>query len=243
MKVLVNPAKSQDVVAVVGTRLNPMNVIFLGPPGSGKGTQAKRLATSQGMFHFSTGDAFREAIAKQTTVGKKIKGFVDGGQLVPDDVVSELVFEKLKAGVPKAGVLLDGYPRTLQQAKSLDEFSVSERFQIGSVIFFDVNAEDLIRRLSARRQCPKCQEVFNLVTRPPRVEGRCDLCSTELVQRPDDRAEVVKERLAVYDRQTAPLLAYYEGKKGFHRINAAQEIDRVYAQIMGIFRENPSSSR
>src|ERR1044071_200357 len=198
-----------------------MNIIFLGPPGSGKGTQAKKLAEEFKLTHLSTGDVFREAIKNQTALGQKIKSFVDSGKLVPDSLVSEVVFEKLKELGPSRGVLLDGYPRTVEQSKALDQFSKAESFSLDSIIFFAVDAPALVKRLSARRQCPNCKEVYNLETKPPKKNGICDVCGTALIQRPDDKAEVVQDRLKVYDKETAPVLDYYKMKKEFKKVDAA----------------------
>lgn len=212
-----------------------MNVIFLGPPGSGKGTQAKKLADEFKLTHLSTGDVFRENIKSQTPLGVKIKSYVDGGKLVPDSLVSEVVFDKLK----KLGrnVLLDGYPRTVDQSQALDEFSEKENFSLDSVLFFDVDAPALVKRLSARRQCPNCKEVFNLESRAPKKTGICDVCGTALIQRPDDKAEVVSERLRIYDKETAPVLDFYKTRKEFHRVNAAREIDLVYKDLAAALKK------
>jgi len=214
-----------------------MNIVFLGPPGSGKGTQAQRLAASNGLVHLSTGDLFREAISHQTPLGVQIKAFVDSGKLVPDTLVSEVVFEKLRKSAPGAGILLDGYPRTLDQSHALDTFGEREKFQLDAVIFFDVDSAALVKRLSARRQCSRCKEVYNLETRKPRVENICDVCGGELMQRPDDKAEVVQERLKIYDRQTAPILDHYKAKKNFFRIDASRPIDEVNSQVMAVLKQ------
>lgn len=208
-----------------------MNVVFLGPPGSGKGTQAKRLAAAFGMTHVSTGDVFREAIAEQSDLGKQIKSYVDSGKLVPDDLVSEVVFDKLKKPPLSKNFLLDGYPRTIDQAHAFDAFVRKEHISVDAVCFFEVKAEALVKRLSARRQCPQCKEVFNLVTRPPKTEGRCDVCGGPLTHRPDDKEDVVKERLRVYELQTAPILDFYRAKPNFVTIDAAQDVDAVYRDL------------
>jgi adenylate kinase len=215
--------------------LGLMNVVFLGPPGSGKGTQAKQLAEEFKLTHLSTGDVFRENIKNQTSLGKKIKEFVDGGKLVPDSLVSDVVFDKLKQ--LGGNVLLDGYPRTVDQSKALDAFSKNEKFSIDSVLFFAVNAPALVKRLSARRQCPNCKEVYNLDTRAPKKAGICDNCGTALIQRPDDKAEVVQERLRVYDKETAPVLDFYGKRKEFIKIDASQEIDTVYKSLVSALRK------
>lgn len=208
-----------------------MNIVFLGPPGSGKGTQAKNLAASHKLVHLSTGDAFRDAIGSGSELGKEIKVFVDGGKLVPDELVSKVVFEKIGSLKSSQGFLLDGYPRTVDQAKTLDGFSKKKNISIDSVISFEVDFAELVKRLSARRQCPACKEVYNLAMKPPKAKDICDACGGTLIQRPDDRAEIVEERLKVYTRQTEPVLAFYKTHPGFHKVNAAQPIDQVTADI------------
>lgn len=208
-----------------------MNIIFLGPPGSGKGTQAKRVAERFKLTHISTGDVFREAISKGSELGMEIKAYVDNGKLVPDELVSRTVFEHLKKLGISGSYLLDGYPRTVEQANDLDAFGKKVGMSWDSVVFFDVEAEELVKRLSSRRQCPKCKEVFNLVTRPPKKENVCDNCGTALSHRPDDVEDVVRKRLEVYQRQTAPVLDHYTAHAGFVRVNAKQDIDPVYNEI------------
>ncbi len=212
-----------------------MNIVFLGPPGSGKGTQAKRVAEEFKLTHLSTGDVFREAIKNQTPLGKKIKEFVDGGKLVPDSLVSDVVFEKLKQ--LGGNVLLDGYPRTVEQSKALDIFSKKENFPVNSVLFFAVNAPALVKRLSARRQCPSCKEVYNLETKAPKVPDVCDVCKGKVIQRPDDKADVVQERLRVYDKETSPVLDFYVQRKEFKKIDASKEIDDVYRELQAALKK------
>lgn len=211
-----------------------MNIVFLGPPGSGKGTQAKGVADKFNLTHLSTGDAFRDAINNKTELGFEIKAYVDGGKLVPDELVSKVVFEKIES--LKGGFLLDGYPRTVDQAKSLENFGKKKNIAIDAVVFFDVAFEELVKRLSARRQCPKCKEVYNLVNKPPKAKDACDKCGSALLHRPDDQPNIVEERLKIYTLQTEPVLEFYKGHPGFRKINAAQAIDRVSSDIQAALK-------
>ncbi len=207
-----------------------MNIVLLGPPGSGKGTQAKRMAESLKAQHLSTGDVFRDAIKSATKLGKEIKSFVDGGKLVPDELVSAVVFEKLDG--MSGGFLLDGYPRTVGQAKAFDEYLTKKKNRIDAVVFFNVAFPELVGRLSSRRQCPNCKEVYNLALNPPKKGSACDKCGTDLIHRPDDQPDIVQKRLDVYRKETEPILDYYKSHPGFKEVNAAQEIDRVFADVM-----------
>jgi adenylate kinase len=190
-----------------------VRVIFLGPPGAGKGTQAQALASEWGVPHVATGDMLREAVAAKTQRGLEAKRYMDAGSLVPDDVVIGLVGERLAQPDAKTGVVLDGFPRTVTQAEALDALLARTGLTLDRVVFFDVSRDELLRRLTGRRICRACGRAFHLVSAPPKVPGKCDACGGELYQRADDSEATVATRLGVYEKQTAPLLDYYRGRK------------------------------
>ncbi len=189
-----------------------MRLLFLGPPGAGKGTQARELAAGLGVPQVATGDMLREALAQKTPLGLEAKRYMDAGALVPDEVVIGLIAERLREPDAERGFILDGFPRTIPQAEGLDRFLKDLGQGLDRVVYFDVSEPELRRRLTGRRSCPRCQATFHLVSAPPRVEGRCDRCGSELVQREDDREATVRKRLEIYARQTAPLLDYYRDR-------------------------------
>jgi adenylate kinase len=201
-------------------------IVFLGPPGAGKGTQATQLARELGVPHLSTGDLLRAAAAARTPLGLEADGHIRAGRLVPDDLVLRILHERLEQPDARAGYLLDGFPRNLAQAEALDGFA-----QVDRVVSFDLSPDLLVRRLSARRLCPKCQAVYNVVSMPPKVAERCDRDGTALVQRPDDRPEAVTTRLKVYAEQTAPLLEYYRTRHLLRPIDASGTPDEVAARV------------
>lgn len=185
-----------------------MNMIIFGAPGSGKGTYASRLQSKLGLDVIAMGDIFREILKENTVLGRKVKGFVEKGSLVPDDVVVEVLKQRL-AKVPHGkGFILDGYPRTVEQAKALDKIA-----KIDVIVLLAVPEWIIVERLSTRRICKNCGEVYNVRYLKPKVEGICDKCGGPLYQRSDDTAEVIKERIQVYERQTQPLLQYFKEKK------------------------------
>ncbi len=189
-----------------------LRVIFLGPPGAGKGTQAQALASEWGVPHVATGDMLREAVAAKTPLGLEAKRHMDSGGLVPDEVVIGLVGERLAQPDAKAGVVLDGFPRTVAQAEALDALFARTGILLDRVIYFNVSRDELLRRLTGRRVCRACGRTFHLVSAPPKVAGKCDACGGELYQRADDSEATVATRLDVYQKQTSPLLAYYRGR-------------------------------
>lgn len=201
-------------------------VVFLGPPGAGKGTQAARVARELGVPHLSTGDILRAEVAAKSPLGEKADGYMRAGRLVPDDLVLEMLRARLDRPDARQGYLLDGFPRNLAQAEALEKFSSVER-----VVSLDVSPDLIVRRLSERWTCPKCQSVYNLTTKPPKVPGVCDLDGTPLVQRPDDRAEAVTTRLKVYAEQTAPLLDYYRQRRLLRSVDASGTPDEVTERI------------
>lgn len=182
-------------------------IVFLGPPGAGKGTQAAQLARELGIPHLSTGDLLRGAVAAGTPLGREADGYMRAGKLVPDDLVLKILEERLARPDATAGFLLDGYPRNVAQGETL-----AKRTPLDGVISFEIASEELVRRLSERRTCPKCQSVYHLTFQPPQKAGRCDQDGAELVQRPDDRPEAIQNRLKVYAEQTAPLLDFYRAR-------------------------------
>jgi adenylate kinase len=201
--------------------------IFMGPPGAGKGTQAKRIAKQLGVPHLSTGDMMREAVARGTELGKIVGPIMQAGQLVSDDLVMKMVEERLKQPDCEAGCLFDGFPRTLPQAEGLDK--ILERGGFGKPVVVDLAVSDdkLLRRLTGRRTCSVGGEIYNVYDAPSKVEGVCDNDGGKLVQRADDRAEVVNQRLAAYHRQTKPLADYYRQQGVLQEVDASVSVDEV----------------
>ena len=204
-----------------------LRVIFLGPPGAGKGTQAQALASEWGVPHVATGDMLREAVAAKTPLGLEAKRHMDSGGLVPDDVVIGLVGERLAQPDAKAGVVLDGFPRTVTQAEALDALFARTGLTLDRVVFFDVSRDELLRRLTGRRVCRACGRTFHLVSAAPKVAGKCDACGGELYQRVDDSEATVATRLDVYQKQTAPLLDYYRRRKLLAEARGEGSVDQV----------------
>ena len=210
--------------------------IFLGPPGAGKGTQANRLARRYGMPHLSTGDMLREAVAKGTQVGLEAKPLMDRGELVPDALVTKMVAERLESGDCNRGCVFDGYPRTVTQAVDLDHLLEWRGMGKPVVIEFRVPADRLLRRLSGRWTCSVNGETYNIYEAPPKVPGICDFDGGKLIQRPDDRPEVISERLAAYEFQTRPLTDYYWRKGVLDVIDASASMEEVSKALAKIIR-------
>lgn len=189
-----------------------MRLVFLGPPGAGKGTQARELAAELGVPQVATGDMLREAVATGTPLGREAKRVMDAGALVPDEVVIGLIAERLARPDARRGFVLDGFPRTLAQAAGLDRLLKDLGQDVDRAVFFDVGEAELLRRLTGRRVCPTCGATYHVVFAPPRSDVRCDRCGSALVQREDDRQDTARKRLAVYAGQTAPLLDYYRSR-------------------------------
>lgn len=203
----------------------------MGLPGAGKGTQAEKIVQKYKIPHISTGDMFRQAIKDETDLGLKAKSYMDKGELVPDEVTVGIVRERLAKDDCKAGFLLDGFPRTVQQAESLDQIMNELNKKIDYCINIDVDKDILMERLTGRRICKSCGATYHLVFNPPKVENTCDKCGGELYQRADDNAETVQNRLDVNVKQMKPLLDFYETKGVLKSINGVQQIDQVFVEI------------
>ena len=186
-----------------------MRIAFLGPPGAGKGTQARDLAQEWGVLHLATGDMLREEVAAGTPLGREAKSYMDQGALVPDDVIIRMMGERLSAADAGRGFILDGFPRTIAQAEALAKLLKDLGQTLDAVVYFDVSEPELLRRLTGRRVCRKCGHSYHVTSNPPKRAGVCDACGGELYQRDDDAEATVRNRLEVYRRQTAPLLDYY----------------------------------
>ncbi|MCA1057122.1 adenylate kinase [Rossellomorea aquimaris] len=208
-----------------------MNIVLMGLPGAGKGTQAEKIVEKYGIPHISTGDMFRAAIKDGTELGLKAKSFMDNGDLVPDEVTIGIVRERLSKEDCGKGFLLDGFPRTVAQAEALENILADLGKKMNYVINIDVDKDILMERLTGRRICKECGATYHLVFNPPKEEGVCDRCGGELYQRADDNEETVQNRLDVNIKQTQPLLAYYEDKGYLKNIDGQQDIDKVFADI------------
>jgi len=206
-----------------------LSLIFLGPPGSGKGTQAELFERRFGLKKISTGDLLRDAIRRGTELGKLAKEYINRGELVPDDVVVALVEEVL--GKISDGYILDGFPRTIEQAKSLDRILEKLGKKLDAAVLFAVPDDEIIRRLSARRICPKCHAVYNLVTKPPKEDEICDVCGTPLEMRDDDKPETVRRRIEVYRKDTEPLVDFYRKKGLLVEVKAVGNPEEVFEFI------------
>jgi adenylate kinase len=208
-----------------------MRVVFLGAPGVGKGTQADRIAAQYHVAKLSTGDLLREAVRNQTALGLEAKSYMDHGKLVPDAVVIGLVREKLADPSCANGFVLDGFPRTVPQAEALGSVLASKGIALDRVVNFQVSREDIVRRLSGRRSCPKCQSTFHVDFAMPKIDGICDRCGEPLVQRSDDRRDAIEVRLKVYDEQTAPLVRYYQERGVLFQLDGAGAVDTVFRHL------------
>ena len=212
-----------------------MNIVLLGYPGSGKGTQAKTLSAKYSLFHVSTGDIFREAIASKSTLGVEVSGYISAGKLVPDTLVIEVIKARL-AKEPR-DVLFDGFPRTVEQARALDAWFASVGRRIDAVVFLDVEEDSVVTRLGARRTCRKCLKIYNLLTSPPANEGACDACGGELMLRDDDSPAVIKNRIGVYKSQTEPLIAYYKAVGNFYPVKGGGSPEKVAGDIAAVLEK------
>jgi len=217
---------------MIDIRIMSKYIIMLGAPGAGKGTQAELLQARMGLAHISSGDLFRENIAKQTPLGKLAKQYMDNGELVPDDVTVQMVMERIRRPDCERGVVFDGFPRTEEQARTLDKAFAAERKRINAVILLDAPDQVLIDRLAARRICAKDGSVYNLLTNPPRVPGICDKDGAPLEQREDDKPDTVRRRLQVFQKQTKPLIDYYQQASLLNRIRGDQEIELVERDLL-----------
>ena len=215
-----------------------MRLIFLGAPGVGKGTQADLIAAKFGRPKISTGDILREAVRNKTPMGVQAKACMDQGQLVPDSVVVGIVRDKLAEPACTKGFLLDGFPRTVPQAEELAAVLKAGGLQLDRVINVSVPREDIVRRLTGRRSCPKCQAVFHVEFAPPKRAGVCDRCGGELMQRSDDKRETVENRLAVYEQQTAPLIAYYRQRGLLSDIDGSGKVEQVQQRVVELLSVN-----
>lgn len=204
-------------------------VILLGPPGSGKGTQAVRLTKELGIPHISTGDLFRENISKDTELGRRAKTYMNAGKLVPDAVVLDMLFDRVSKPDAQNGYLLDGFPRTVPQAEALDKHLAGNTDLV--VLDLEVPDEIIFKRAEGRLTCKSCGNIHNRYFSPPATEGACDKCGGELMQRPDDKAEVVEERLRVYHEQTQPLVDYYQRKGVLKSVDGTKSPDEVFESL------------
>jgi adenylate kinase len=219
-----------------------MIIVMLGPPGAGKGTQCSLLGERLGISHISTGDLLREEIAATSPLGQLANGFIERGELVPDETMTSIVRERLRQSDVQAGAILDGYPRTIDQARALNRVLAELGRQLNAVVYLRVPVEEVLERIAGRYTCPNCGASYHVDTTPTRVEGRCDQCGSTLMQRPDDRREVAQRRLEVYGEQTEPLIDFYRNQGVLRDVNGSQTVERVLESILEAIKPNALSS-
>lgn len=213
-----------------------MYVIFLGAPGAGKGTQAAEVAKELKLAHIATGDMFRDAQKKGTTLGLKAKEYMEQGKLVPDEITVAMLLERIAAPDCAQGVIFDGFPRTLPQAESLDKALVTQSKAIDKVVYIKVAEEELFKRLTGRWICRQCQTPYHEITSPPKTSGKCDRCGGELYQRDDDKPATIKERLNVFFAQTAPLIEYYTKTGKLAEVNGVGPVEEIRKGILNVLK-------
>ncbi len=219
------------------------NVVLVGAPGAGKGTQAATVARKLGLVHIASGDLFRQAAERETELGKQAKPYIEKGILVPDELTTQMVLERMSAPDTEAGAVLDGFPRNLKQAEALDKALARQNKKLDRVIYIRVSQDELQKRLGGRRTCRQCQAVYNIRNSPPKVAGKCARCGGELYQRPDDTARKIKKRLEVFFAQTMPLIDYYARKGKLLEIDGEGSIDEVTQRIVAVLHSEELITR
>jgi len=213
-----------------------VKIILLGAPGAGKGTQAGLISQKLNLAHIATGDLFRQAIEKGTELGRTAKSYMEKGQLVPDEVTVRMVLDRITADDCKNGIVLDGFPRNLQQARALDQALEMQKNGIDAVIYIKVSEEELLKRLGGRWICRRCQTPYHEIYSPPKVAGICDKCGGELYQRPDDNINTIKKRLEVYFNETAPLIDYYKQKGKLIEVDGEGSMEEINERIVSVLQ-------
>lgn len=211
-----------------------MRIILFGPPGAGKGTQAKSISSQYSIQHISTGDIFRSHIARKTELGILAKKYIDDGKLVPDEVTIDIVKNRLTEDDCKNGFLLDGFPRNIRQAEELENFLNSKNLKLDTALLLKVPSEYILDRMTGRRVCLSCGASYHIKFNPPKVEGKCDLCGSNIIQRKDDEAETVARRLQIYNRETEPLIEYYKNKNLLAEVVGTGTINEVFVNICNV---------
>ena len=211
-----------------------MKIVLLGPPGAGKGTQAKSISNRYSILHISTGDIFRKNISENTPLGIEAKRYMDNGQLVPDEVTINMVKDRLEQDDCKNGYLLDGFPRTVHQAEALEEFLNSREESLDTSLLIEVPTNFILERMTGRRVCPSCGASYHVKFNPPTEDGKCSVCGSDVIQRKDDTVETVQERLDVYQRQTQPLIDFYKAKNQLSVVDGTKAINEVFEDICKI---------
>ncbi len=211
-----------------------MNIVMMGPPGAGKGTQAKFLSQKFGIPHISTGDMLREEISSGTQLGKRVEEIIKSGKLVQDDLMIDIIKERLSRGDVANGFILDGFPRTLSQAKALDELLNSIDKRVEYSIYVEVPEKVIVERLSARRVCPACGRIYNMISNPPQRDEICDVCGVKLVTRDDDKPETVRERYRIYTEMTKPVIDYYRDRNVLFTVDGTLSVEKVREMLLNI---------